>query len=149
MTDRVGLKLILIARSSVSATNTATPSRPLDPEARSDAVDIWQSEQHRGGQSSSDEYEWTPSPSPKPNLVADQANDDLPENPGKRPCRPHDPDFMDVKIVLRGKNPTECRNLDGERKAHCGRRQADDRVEGSGEIFLDLEHGRVCRVRDQ
>ncbi len=51
ITDRVGLKLILIARSSVRATAIATDEQVPEPEPGVDRVDVRQGEEHQRGES--------------------------------------------------------------------------------------------------
>ena len=56
---------------------------------------------------------------------------------------------MDIKIIPGGENPAEGGDLNRESEPHCGRRQADDRVEGSGKVFLNLKHSRAWRFESR
>ena len=113
-----------------------------DAQRAVDRIDVRQRQQHHRRQRTADHDERPTPPSPEPDPVADEADDDLPDDPGQRSCGPHDPHLMDIQMIPRGQEPAECRDLDRQGKAHRGRRQTDQCIELSPEVTLECVHER-------
>ena len=115
------------------------PNQAFHPKRGLDQAKVRQSQNHQRRQRPPNHDKRPPPPTPEPDVVAQHANQDLPQNPRRRPRQPDQPNLFQIEFVLRIKNPTERGNLYAKGKTHRRSGQGKQAVIGQGRF--ELGHG--------
>ena len=115
----------------------------VQPQRAVDQPDRGQRQQRQRGQQAADQNKGPAPPAPQPDAVADDADQDLADDPGQRPGGPDDADLVDVELVLGAEQPAQRGNLHRQREAHRGGRQAQQHQKRQRQPLLHLQHRSV------